>query len=315
MNRKKKKIQRKTDRANVDNISRTIMYEQFYQQNPEIRWSLLAGLVSRNAGWNMTDLESKWFQQMLTQPYRKLLFQTYERSNWTIFQDAYPQLMWYAEAKKNKKPDFGLLGYLGVSKFMQKEWKYFWENKDEQRLCTALIVNEQYMIEETVMKQPFFREKVFSSIIYFLEEYAHMSYVIFPTKKGSVYGLYVRNFKDVKARIWLGRQLASLLFHPSVKKDIFQFALDTVPTGSRRDYEQYMEWSTGNTSPELREVYPVVTHHWKDKIDWSLRANETGQYFREFTQKKPIDRTNWLQRKWAELYILQNIKQLSSGKR
>ncbi|WP_332693207.1 DUF2515 family protein [Halalkalibacter lacteus] len=311
MNRKRKEIKRKTEKANVDNISRTIMYEQFYKKNPEIKWSFLAGLVSRNAGWNMTDLESKWFHQMVTEQYRKLLFHTYERANWTIFQDAYPQLLWYENAKRKNDPQFDVLDQLGVSQFMQKEWKLFWENRNEERLCTALIVNEQYMIEETVMKQPLYREKVFSSLIYIVEEHAHLSYVIFPTRKGKVYGLYIRNFKDVKARIWLGRQLAALLFHPAIHEDIYQFSLLTAPTGSRRDYEQYMDWVTGNTSPMLRETYPVITHNWKQKEDWSLQEIETNQFFTDLTQIKPTERTVWLHRKWVELYVLQKLKELS----
>ncbi|MFC0470241.1 DUF2515 family protein [Halalkalibacter kiskunsagensis] len=315
MHWKMKQIRRKVEKANIDNVSRTIMYERFYQQNPEIRWSLLAGLVSRNAGWNMTDLESKWFQQLLTQKYRDLLFHTYERANWTIFQDVYPQLLWYEYAKTKKEPQFELLDYLGVSKFMQTEWKYFWKSRNEERLCTALIVNEQYTIEEVVMKQPLYKENVFSSIIYFLEEHAHMSYVIFPTTMGRVYGLYVRNFKHVKARIWLGRQLSSLLFHPIIHEEIYKFSICTVPTGSRRDYEQYMGWSTGNTSPRLREQYPVITHHWYNKKDWSLQESETEQFFSTLPTLRPTERTKWLQRKWAELYVLQKVKDLSVGRK
>ncbi len=79
-NDKLNQIKSETRRANRDNISRTIMYEQFYFRHPEIKWSLLAGIVSRNAGWNMTDLESKWFQHSLKKSDRDLLFQTFETS-------------------------------------------------------------------------------------------------------------------------------------------------------------------------------------------------------------------------------------------
>lgn len=40
-----------------DNISRTVFYDQFYLKHKEIVWGYLASFVSRNAGWNMTDLE------------------------------------------------------------------------------------------------------------------------------------------------------------------------------------------------------------------------------------------------------------------
>ncbi|MDT8859965.1 DUF2515 domain-containing protein [Alkalihalobacillus sp. MEB130] len=305
-----KEINEKTKRANADNISRTIMYERFYKNNPEIKWSLLAGLVSRNAGWNMTDLKSKWFQQMLTDNYCELLFQTYERANWTIFADAYPQLLWYEWAKKQNSPHLFLLETLGVSRFMQEEWRHFWHGGDQERLCTALIINEQYMIEETVMNHPLYSKKVFSSLLYILEEHAHMSYVIFPTISGELYGLYVRNFKKVDSRIWLGKQLQQLLFHPDIHHDIYLFILRTPPTGSRLDYQQYLNWSTGNTSPVLRKVYPLVSHHWKEKKDWSKTVWNTERYFKKIKTVRPKERTDWLQKKWVELFLVQKMSKL-----
>ncbi|KHF40293.1 DUF2515 family protein [Halalkalibacter okhensis] len=301
-------IWKKTERGNIDNISRTVMYEKFYMKNPEIKWALLASLVSRNAGWNMTDLKSKWFQQLITEPFSDLLFQTFERANWTIFADAYPQLLWYEFCKNKKKADYSLLTQLQVSEFMQKEWKRFWEYGDEERLCTSLIINEQFTIEKPVMKHPLYRKNVFSTLLYFLEEHAHMSYVIFPTMEGKIYGLYVRNFKKVDARIWLGRQLQSLLFHPNIHAFIYQFCLHTVPTGSRKDYEQYLLWSTGNSSPKLREAYPLVSHHWKGKMDWSKSVTKTECYYSKLKTIKPVDRTKWLQSKWVEIYFLHKAK-------
>ncbi|UOK59912.1 DUF2515 domain-containing protein [Bacillus sp. OVS6] len=32
-------------------------------RNPEIRWAFLASMVSRNAGYCMTDLKGTWFQK------------------------------------------------------------------------------------------------------------------------------------------------------------------------------------------------------------------------------------------------------------
>lgn len=300
-------IRKKTAKANIDNISRTIMYEQFFKRNPEIKWSLLAGMVSRNAGWNMTDLESEWFQKMLKKPKRVRLFQTYERANWTIFEDAYPQLLWYESAKRTKRPQFSLLAKLGVTQFMQLEWKRFWEKQDKERLCKALIINEQYMIEKTVMGEPLYR-KEFETLGYFLEEHAHMSYVLFPTSRGDIYGLYVRNFKDVRSRIWLGKQLQQLLFDPMIFDDIYEFTRKTPPTGSRRDYQQYMNWSTGNTSPDLRMTFPIVTHTWPVKEDWSLQANHLESLFASVRKTKPVERTRWLQRKWTELYLMMKLR-------
>ncbi len=54
-------IKAQTAKGNRDNISRTKAYEQFFRIHPEIQWSFLAGMVSRNAGWNMCDLEGFGF--------------------------------------------------------------------------------------------------------------------------------------------------------------------------------------------------------------------------------------------------------------
>ena len=120
-----KLIQKQTVLRNLDNISRTIAYETFYFQYKEIKWALLAAFVSRNAGWNMCDLEGEWFRSLLSDEYRASLFLTYERANWYIFQDAYPQLLLYHYSTILKRPLFHLLSYFFVSDFMIREWNGF----------------------------------------------------------------------------------------------------------------------------------------------------------------------------------------------
>lgn len=304
-------IKKRTARGNLDNISRTVLYEQFYNEHPEIKWALLAGLVSRNAGWNMTDLWSKWFHVLITKEKRDLLFSTYERANWTIFADAFPQLLWYERAKKKGQPDYSLLAALGTSRFMQNEWRRFCENGDEERLCTALIINEQFVIEGTVLRKRPYQNRVFETLLYVAEEHAHFSYVLFPTKSGKLYGLYTRDFRDVRMRILFGKQLAKLLFHPLIHTEIMRFLHDTPPTGSRADYSQYMKWSFSNTSPELRGTVPLAAHHWSNRKDWYLRTEEDVEaLFAEEEEIEPVERTNWLQMKMIELYLLMKLKQL-----
>jgi len=58
-------ILKATRKGNMDNISRTAQYGKFYFLYPEIKWSFLAHFVSRNAGWNMTDLKSPLFATLL----------------------------------------------------------------------------------------------------------------------------------------------------------------------------------------------------------------------------------------------------------
>lgn len=56
-----------TDKCNLDNISRTNAYLRYYNKNQEIQWAFLASQVSRNAGWNMCDLNGLWLPQLVSQ--------------------------------------------------------------------------------------------------------------------------------------------------------------------------------------------------------------------------------------------------------
>lgn len=63
------RIQQQTRDWNGDNFSRTSAYLTFYQKRPEVQWALLAHLVSRNAGWNMTDLRGEFLPRLLSANY------------------------------------------------------------------------------------------------------------------------------------------------------------------------------------------------------------------------------------------------------
>lgn len=78
-------IKKEIEIANMDNISRTQSYQDYYVRNSEIRWAFLASMVSRNAGWNMTDLKGRYYATVLPQTVKKHLFLTYEEANWIIF--------------------------------------------------------------------------------------------------------------------------------------------------------------------------------------------------------------------------------------
>ena len=63
------KIKIQTEQLNKNNVTRTRAYYQFYIQYPEIHWALLGHMVSRNGGWNMTDLKgdlyTKFYQRKI----------------------------------------------------------------------------------------------------------------------------------------------------------------------------------------------------------------------------------------------------------
>lgn len=301
----------KTFSCNKDNISRTNAYYRFYSLHPDVRWSLLAHMVSRNAGWNMCDLEGQWVPRILGQEKRQQLFLTYERANWLIFQDAYPQLLLYHYSTKFGKPMFHLLKYFHVSLFMECEWNYYWKVRDCDRLTTSLIINEQNVIQLPVMEHPFYARKVFKTALFFLQDLLHFSYVLFPTVGGDLYGASVNGFWSVTKRIDLGKRLANILFHNELHPGFILFVKNTPHTGSRYDYEQFFTPKPARTTPFLRSEYPVVKHHRDDVHDWSLSKRFQRRWFSErIDHRHPIQLTEWYKEKQKQLHAVINLKDL-----
>ncbi len=307
-------IKRITKRWNTDNISRTVFYKNFFNKHPEIKWAFLASMVSRNAGWSMTDLQGEWFPRVLDEEQLHHLFLTYERANWTIFQDAAPQLLLYAKSKNLNESLFHYGKVFGVSNFMLEEWEVFFESGSETRLMTALIINEQHVIEAPVLHHHFYAKKVFRSMVFRMQDWFHFSTVLFPTLDGTLYGLSVSGFQHTTNRINLGKKLALLLFHKDLFHKFNRFSKTTFATGSRYDYERYMGKRRDN--PFLRGVYPVVNHHQSKKKDW-YKGEKSVQRMLESPVSLPnqIDITNWYEGKRSQIRTAIEIENLFKQKR
>ncbi|TSB46958.1 DUF2515 family protein [Alkalicoccobacillus porphyridii] len=303
-------IRKKTTSENIDNISRTVFYQHFFKRHPEIKWSFLASMVSRNAGWNMTDLRNVWFQTLLDESDRLHLFNVYESGNWTIFDDACPQLLLYEQSKIEGKPLFHLLANFNVSSFMIEEWLRFWHKRDEDRLCTALIINEQHVLQKAVIQTKLYQDLISQKLFYKMEQLTHFSYVVFPSDTGSLYTLYVRRFHLVAERIKLGRRLAYLLFHPSVYPYVYTFSRRHPHTGSRNDYATLTNWSPQVNSFPLRLVYPRIHHPYQKRADWYSHHTKIEQYFAPIKEWTPVARDHWIQQKWVAIYAAYKCKQL-----
>lgn len=291
-------IQRLTRRHNRDNVTRTRAYLDFYLRHPEIRWALLASMVSRNAGWNMADLTCEPFCRVLPPRFRSLLFHTYERPNWLIFDDSFPQLLLYERAKRTGKPLFHLLKALGVSVFMEMEWERFWTSHDRTRLVYAQIVNEQHVIEVPVIRHPFFHNAVFDHWLYWLQERLRFNAVVFPTERGRLYGYCAVHFKRVDARILLGKRLYHLLFDVPESPSIRSFAENVPHTGSRSDYERAFGRSSVRDF-SFRERYKRVNHKRLTKPDWFCGSYQSGWYDRPTLPS--YDLTRWYLKKRRRL--------------
>ncbi|UOQ86073.1 DUF2515 family protein [Gracilibacillus salinarum] len=279
-----------TRHGNRNNITRTDAYLRFYLQFPEIEWSFLAHMVSRNAGWNMTDLKGGLLPKLLTNEQQQYFFHFLERSNWLIFQDAYPQLRLYEASIRLGKNMFYLLPLFGVSYFMKVIWDYFYEDRQRSLITTALIINEQNYIENRVIHNPQYAKTNMEALEFIGQQMMQMNQIMFPFKEESrvrLVGLNVYHFESLTKRINIGKQLYQVLFHPNYYPAIYQFALTTRHSGSRQDYwpslfheTQHVPlkrikvkapgnwWLKPLFSPKLRDVWTDIHHPNSENEDW-----------------------------------------------
>lgn len=240
-------IKEMTNKLNVNNVTRTQAYFNFFLQHPEIHWALLGHMVSRNGGWHMTDLKGDLITRLLTDKEQKNLFLFLERGNWLIFQDVYPQFLLYKQSLKINKNLFYLLPYLNVSTFMETIWNYFWEHGNCYLLAIATVINEQSYLEKRVIQNHHFKKTVLNTIGFKLYDFLRFNHIIFPfykngqIEKPNLIGETLQHFDSLHERIMLGKRLYSLLFQ---QKSIFQgvllWANNHPHTGSRKDYWDHL---------------------------------------------------------------------------
>lgn len=290
-------VREKTRRENRNNVTRTNAYFTFYQQHPEIEWAYMAHFVSRNTGWNMTDLRGDLLPRLIKREKREIFFSFLERNNWLIFQDAYPQLLIYAASKQQGKPLFYLLPLFSVSTFMQVNWALFWQTGNRKLLAYAQVINEQQHIQQHVLNRVFYKHDVLKTLLFKLQSLLKINYIFFPfycprQREIRLAGTVVQRFEQVDERIRVGKRVYTLLFrHPCLRNKLWEWALATRHTGSRADYWPQL-FSTEKTftsesaytfhlaggqlhedapplySPCLEWVWPDVVHQEPEDKEW-----------------------------------------------
>lgn len=238
-------IQERTARCNRNNVTRTQAYWDMYRRHPELHWALLAHMVSRNGGWNMTDLQGGLLPGLLSWQQREDTFWLLERANAFIFGDAYPQLLLYEAGKRAGRDLSYLLPALGVSRFMFPAWRIFWRDRDAALLTVSLIINEQHYIERRVVQHPELSERVVQASFFELQSLLQLNQVIFPyaawPQPLRLAGLILENFGHLEERIEFGKQLYALLFAvPEVHQGVVRFARAVRHSGSRADYAPHL---------------------------------------------------------------------------
>ncbi|MGE6719860.1 DUF2515 family protein [Peribacillus frigoritolerans] len=291
-------IKEMTNKLNVNNVTRTQAYFNFFLQHPEIHWALLGHMVSRNGGWNMTDLKGDLLTRLLSEKEQQNFFLFLEHGNWLIFQDVYPQFLLYKQSLKINRNLFYLLPYLGVSIFMETIWDYFWEYGDSYLLAIATVINEQSYLEKRVIQNHHFKKTVLNTIGFKLYDFLRFNHIIFPfyikgkIEKPNLIGETLQHFDSLHERIMLGKRLYSLLFHQeSVLQGVLLWANKHPHTGSRIDYWDHLFHHVNESlpgsiywrrtkqcqlkkgalriySPPLQFAWKNVDHPESEKGDW-----------------------------------------------
>lgn len=230
----------RTNEHNLNNVTRTKAYQVFYMKHPEIHWAFLAHMVSRNGGWNMTDLKGDFLSRLLGDIERNSFFDFLERANWLIFHDAYPQLLLYEESLKRGSSLFYLLPLFNISTFIEPVWNYFWKYQDSFVLTAGLIINEQNYIETRLVQNSFYKNEVIGTLEFLLQDVLSLNHILFPyVFEGGVNlaGRTVHQFENLNERILIGKKLYTILFRnkDQLKKTI-EWAASNPHTGSRKDY-------------------------------------------------------------------------------
>lgn len=303
-------IRKETTEANRNNVTRTEAYRSIYFCKPELHWALLAHIVSRNGGWNMTDLKGELLPHLLSGEQRQSNFELLERANGFIFQDAFPQLLLYETGRRLGRQLTHLLPAFGVSKFMLPVWNQFWRYQNSAVLTTALIINEQHYIESRIVQNPHYRHNVLNKAMFNLQIPLQTNAVIMPYRSQltggmKLAGLILENFSNLPERIEFGKRLYAILFRIEiVHEGVLHFVRAVPHSGSRADYAPQLFTKTkpkqkaGNYkerliecrlrsgedalySPELPDAwedYPLTA---ADNTDWFLKDCEVVPYMKE----------------------------------
>lgn len=296
------RIRRQTLQANANNVTRTQAYWKIYQQHPELHWAFLAHLVSRNGGWNMTDLKGDLISRVMTESEQQQFFSFLEQCNALIFQDAYPQLLLYSESRQAKSSLFHLLPFFHVSRFMRPCWERFLQRKASAELTTALIINEQHYIENRVVQNETFKQNVLETWKFQAQSLLQMNQVFFPysgefRREVKLAGWVCQNFSLITERIDLGKRLYRLLFGNSdIFRGVLEWASTHEHTGSRSDYWPHLFTSRKSFSvqkeykPRLQAcklkanspklVSPKLTEAWPNQ---PLPVPEQGDWFQNMS--------------------------------
>lgn len=244
------------DDRNRDNVARTDSYLELYAwtraRGRELPWVLMAHLVSRNAGYLMTDLARALDGAAGADPAvaaaTRTLFLLLERANWLIFHDAWHHVLHHLLGWTDR------LAAPRTPAFMCAAWRRYEEDAAggespelARRLVLALVHNEQHLIEHRAVHHPALAPG--ARLLELVERAGREKPLHLPVADAPP--ITVGGFAQVGRRIEAGRRIFDEVVADAGRREaLLAWALAHPHTGSR-------EVHGGRPGPTLRQAWPV----------------------------------------------------------
>lgn len=238
------------DTRNAHNVARTESYLELYAWTrahpPDLPWLLMAHLVSRNAGYFMTDLRRVIDDRRTSadaKPIFDNLFFLLERANFLIFWDAWHHVLHHLLGRPL------LPGR--TTAFMREAWRRYAaapriDAAVERQLALDLVHNEQNFIERRAAHHPRFAAGLVAIVGFELAGKDRPLH--FP---GVDVDIRVGRFRDLEQRIAAGRRIFDEVVADRTQRDaLFAWCEAHRHTGSRAVFG-------GKPGPLLRDAWPV----------------------------------------------------------
>jgi len=244
------------DERNADNISRTASYLELYAWTAaagrELPWLLMAHLVSRNAGYLMSDLARALdgTQEKGTDPAlagaMASLMTLLERANFLIFHDAWHHVLHHLAGRTEA------LSGPRTPRFMIDAWRRHERGPDdhdgERQLVLDLVHNEQHLIERRAVHHPHLAPGL--RLIDVIERSGREKPLHLPVDGAPA--ITVGGFARLERRIAAGARIFDEVMADRARREVlFSWAQAHPHTGSRAVYG-------GRPGPAIRQVWPVA---------------------------------------------------------
>jgi Protein of unknown function (DUF2515) len=236
---------------NTDNVTRTDSYLELYAwtvaSGHELPWVLMAHLVSRNAGYLMSDLARSLDGKAGADPAlagaMESLMALLERANFLIFHDAWHHVLHHLLGRADE------LSSPRTPRFMIDAWRRHGRNGSagERALVLDLVHNEQHLIERRAVHHAHLAPGL--RLLQMVEMSGREKPLHFPIEGAPA--ITVGGFAHVERRIAAGARIFDeVVVDRSRRSALLAWAQAHPHTGTRAVYG-------GKPGPTIRAAWPV----------------------------------------------------------